>query len=492
MLASERHAIHDHVQAELRTGKAVMHPSIERSAARFALATNGIGLDHHAGEQVLVLMDLSTNGSLHPSIVVTERRVVGFGPFDVRYSQVARMERRGTLVPKLEVTTSGGKVEAIPGGPYLDALHRFLTRVSSAPPQDREPPPRPPCAPSDADPSGARAALEWLGRDDDRTAAWLAFVDAAHAGGMMPVETARDLVARISLHHRNLHFGRGMASARFTSPLAMNDLSNAMIALYGAPLSHTESPVRILDFDTRLRTESGAAAASSALGLASMALLGVGWVQTARQRVARMRFLVADTGPCASFRLQDTSGRELYVAEPGLVHEVDVKLLAREDAILARRVAFGWGASTAELLARSDDEVTARFAELLGGGDPTPRSDGVLRAAVEAVIGEGEVDLEDQGNFIVLYGTAADFGAVKERYVAHLRAEGWSMVDGSETDGSAVAKMLAEMGQHEAAALAAKKSSYGASFRRDGVVLALNADTLSKRDGLRVQLSRIS
>ena len=331
-ILNERHPVHTLVQQHLHRTSTTLHPNIERGHVRFALACAGVGLDHMAAEQAMVFCDESVRGKFGEYFLFTDRRVLGcFGEtrYDVRYSQIRELKvETGILTRGVFVTHQDGTKTALTFGSLLQPAGAFFTDVVKLAPDQREPPSRPPCAPSEADPTGAERALARLGVPDDRTALMLRFVRAAFGAGGMPLEIARDFVTRIVLHHRNVHFGRGMTQGRWISAVSMNDLSNLMVQLFGNPLSVSEQPVRTLELASSLKSNAVAkAAVSSAIGLASMAVLGVGWVSTARSPIARFRIMVADTGPFASFRLQGPRGRGLEHESPELAHKIDVRLL---------------------------------------------------------------------------------------------------------------------------------------------------------------------
>jgi len=492
MLLNERHPIHDLIQAELRTKHVRMFPDLAGGGIRAALAAAGLGLDHTIGEQAFALADDSAREKYQVFTLVTDRRVCGRfleqPRYDVRFAHLIGIDKRGGLLPKLYAQLSD-RVETIQAPMVTDPLLRFCSRLVTVPPLEREPPARPLCAPAPDDPSGARQAAAWLGVEDERTSDWLAVVERAHAEGAVPTESAADLVARIVLHHRNVHFGRGMASGRFMSPVSMNDLSNAMVTLFGNPVAHQEQPVRALDFDSRLRSQTGRAIASSAIGLASTALLGIGWVQTARRRGERLRLLVADTGSFASYRLQDTTGRGLEALEPELLASIDVKLLEQEDAILQRRIVLGWGLDTNALLSVDAAAVAERFRSLRGEARPLVL--GTARDAVAAVAGDGVVEHDDGYTFVVTH-PGHSFEDVRSRYVEHLQRSGWTIVEESIVDPARVVQVLVEMGQHEAAALMRTKQTFGASFQRGTAAVAMNVDTLGATGVPRVHVSDLA
>jgi len=372
VLLNERHGVHQLVQDELHRKKTVMHPNLEMGDIRAALVVSGEGLDHFAGEQAMVFGLGGGERRFDTFGLVTDRRIIGATGsvrFDARFSDVTQMVYKDSLLDRrIVLHTPTEKVEVFVGD-FHQPLGAFLKKLMTVPAERREPPLRPLCVPSESDPTGAIQANAWLGTPDERTTLLLMAVAGAHRRGEMPDNVAQDFVTRIALLHRNIHFGRGMAGGRWLSPIGADDLSNAMVALYGNPLSHEEQPVRTLSFPSSLKDGTGKAAVSSAIGLASAAILGVGWVSTARRRVASFRFMVADTGSTGSFRLQTPNHRELHRDEPGLVMEVDGKLLGVEDDVLARRIAFGWTDKTPQLWAQPQDAVAIRLADLAGAVD---------------------------------------------------------------------------------------------------------------------------
>jgi hypothetical protein len=364
--------VHQLVQEELHRKKTVMHPNIEMGDVRAALAVSGVGLDHFSGEQAMVFGLGGGERRFDTFGLVTDRRICGAchtERFDVRFSEIAQLTYKDSLLDRSILLSTPSEQVRVIVGDFHQPLGAFLRRLTTVPADQREPRTRPLSAPSESDPTGAASANAALGVPDERTTHLLMAIEGGHARGEIPLEIARDFVTRIALLHRSIHFGRGMAEGRWLSPLGADDLSNAMVQLYGSPLSHQEQPVRTLEFPSNLKSGMGKAAVSSAIGLASAAVLGVGWVSTAKRRIARFRFMVADTGSFGSFRLQDPRGRGLHLEEPSLLMEVDGKLLGLEDDILARRVAFGWNAKTPELLLHDPTSVAARLAALAAEAD---------------------------------------------------------------------------------------------------------------------------
>ncbi len=373
MLLNQRHGVHQLVQDELHRTKTVMHPNIEMKDIRAAIAVSGVGLDHFSGEQVMVLGLGGGEHRFHVFGLVTDRRVFGASGserFEARFSEIVGVRVADTIFDrKIYLQTQQGEVQ-VPVGPFQQPLAAFLNRLITAPPAHREPAPTPLATPTESDPTGARSAQRSLGIADARTTMLLSAIEGGHQRGEIPLEVAQDFVLRVMLLHRNIHYGRGMVGGRWISALGADDLSNALVQLFGNPLSHTEHPVRTLELPSNLKSGVGKAAVSSAIGLASAAILGVGWVSTARSRIPWFRFMVADTGSFSSFRVQAPNGRGLHQCEPGLLMQLDGKLLGLEDEILARRIAFGWNEKTPALLGVDPNAVAARLTSLAAAAAP--------------------------------------------------------------------------------------------------------------------------
>lgn len=372
-ILSERHHVHTLVQQHLLRRNSKIHPNIEANVIRFALACAGVGLDHSVGEQAMAFCDESLRGKFMEYWLFTDRRLcgcLGERRIDVRWSRVSSHAiEKGWVLRGIEVQLDDGKKEKWSSADFWDPMSEFVQALLALPAASREPPPRPPCAPSEGDPAGIAQARAWLGNPDDRTALMLRLIDASLASGAITLETSRDLVTRVVLLHRNLHFGRGMIDGRWVSPVSANDLSNLLVHLFGSPLAVSEQPpVRTIELASQMRSNAVAKAAlSSAVGLASMALLGVGWVSTAKAPPPRFKTMVADTGAFASFRLFGPRGGGLERESPELLHQIDVKLLDLEDEVMLRRLVCGWSDKTPDLLAIPPEEIESRMAALLRG-----------------------------------------------------------------------------------------------------------------------------
>src|SRR5262249_35138752 len=158
------------------------------------------------------------------------------------------------------------------------AIASFLQALARVHPGYRVPPSRPLATPTPDDPTGGIAAQADLWSRDVRVLPLLGMAIEGHKKGWMPAELGADLVRRAMPFDRTLAYGGGSHEGWWTSPLGAPDLGYAFSRMLGEPYNVTqEGNARVLDF--RMESRSGAgAAASTAIGLASLAVFGVGWV----------------------------------------------------------------------------------------------------------------------------------------------------------------------------------------------------------------------
>ncbi len=380
-LLLEPHPVHRlltdtmHKPAGLATPGTAFHPNLNPRLLRFAMSQAGGGLDHTIGEQALVFADFSTEhrGAKYPSyFLMTDRRFLTSAPYaDVRYRAIEQVHfKDGLLTIELKLKAEGAWHDVSFNGLH-EQIRRFLGTITPHPPDHREPPARPLCAPSEADPTGALSARAWMPHADPRTELLYAYVHEAHAQQAMPVEVARDLVARITLAYRNLAFGRGFHQTRYMSPVSADDLIQLFAHVFGPPTHQLDGPVRRLVFATHMRSNAGVAALSTVAGALSKAVIGVGWRHRARPSVPYFELMLADTGSFASYKLLQTNGGDgLHRKVAAFAHDVHENLLTLEDALLLRRCVYGWNADPLSLLNADPSDVLQRLAAIVGPFDP--------------------------------------------------------------------------------------------------------------------------
>jgi tetratricopeptide (TPR) repeat protein len=147
--------------------------------------------------------------------------------------------------------------------------------------------------------------------------------------------------------------------------------------------------------------------------------------------------------------------RGLHVAEPGLVMEIDAKLLGIEDDVVARRIAFGWNERTPELWAHAAESVASRLDALAAAADR-----GAFLSAIAPTSASTSIRTDDRGKADV-HGkvgpngmTEAEALALHEAAVAvldtsdpvsqRLNAAAKLMLTGAYADAAAAFRQIAE------------------------------------------------
>jgi hypothetical protein len=379
---NDPHPIHLHAVRTLAkaggliTNAIDVHPAIKLDDVRYALSRIGTGLDHTIGEEALAFSECSLDKKREPYAVyflATDRRILGTVGYasgkiaDVRYSQIEQLHKKqGILTVELRARV-GQSWHDLAFGEHFEELTKFLEPMIAVPPEHREPTPSPLCVPTDSDPTGAGAALARMPYPSVRTQMLLTYVRDRG----LPPAIAQDLVARLVLAYRNRFFGRGAHQGRYMSPASADDLSTAMVQMFGAPHHHAEHPVRTLVLPSLMRDDTGAAIAESAVGLTVLAVTGLGWTRRARPSVPSFAFMVANTGSFASYRLMLGNGqRGLESAVPMLVDDIHYNLMSIEEAFLLRRCIYGWSVPSHELSKAAPADVLAELTKVVGPIDP--------------------------------------------------------------------------------------------------------------------------
>jgi len=352
-----------------------LFPDLAFDTANFALVCANTGLDHLLGEQALAFGDQSIKGKFQVYFLATDRQIcgcLGERRFNIAYRDIQSVRAKpGIILTELKVQVRGLWFD-IAMGDFYEGLAGLLQALAKTAPQFREPPPRPLCEPAHGDPSGAETALARLPYGEPRTEILLRYVREMAGRGAMPELVARDFTARIVLHYRNALLGRGMSQGWMLSPLSTQDLSALFFWSFGTPLSMTDHPVRVCDFHLPTKSDLGRAAVSTALGLASLAAFGIGWVSAPGKSPPReFRLAVTDRPACACFKINGPrSELSLVYDGPNLLGKLLGMLLEHESALLLRRVVTGWNASTEEIARMPFEEAARRLQDVLGPIDP--------------------------------------------------------------------------------------------------------------------------
>ncbi|MGF1503933.1 MAG: hypothetical protein ACFB51_02180 [Anaerolineae bacterium] len=310
------------------------------------------GVQHFAGEQIVAFVDDSEKEAFDLGAILTDRRLLHRQPkgtHQLAYSAMAGpIKVNNSMVTNRFVEVNGQRMvmwNAKPVGAVLEALLNL-------PPDQRTGPVIPVVTPTDADPTGIRAAMDRGEGADPRVRVILALLDRRVQAGALDAAASRPLVGSAALLARTLRFGRGMHEGYWTTTFSLTDLEGTVGALFGDPFAErdAESGARVLGFDLGGGGRRAAkAAASSAAGLAATAHLGFGWVSLPGKSIRQIRLTLAETHPVAGYRLDAMSGSDWVPAAsipndgigPKFAHAVSQSLLKIELLMLLGRALYG-------------------------------------------------------------------------------------------------------------------------------------------------------
>ena len=210
--------------------------------------------------------------------------------------------------------------------------------------------------------------------DDPRTAFLLHYVARAFEAGWLTDSIGADLVARLTLQHRNERYGRGVNDGSMLSPLGRDDLSHALVAIYQNPLQHVEQPHRTLTFDSRNRLEQVMDGVGSVVdGVDAIAALDAGYLigkAIGPKETTKFSVAMIESGPFSSFRTF-AGHQALAQAAPHLASDLTYDLDRLEAALLLRRCACGWSEQAPALLNIPSSELITKLEAVMGRFDAT-------------------------------------------------------------------------------------------------------------------------
>lgn len=276
-------------------------PAFRPLVARIVSETQ-IGTGFHEGEMPLAVIEhrlddrQRARGSFG-AFVVSDRRLYGRLNFtdcpdrvvDVWHSQVMNSTlKSGLMGDKTFLQTMQGQVEV----PILGkSIHAFYMQTLRIPPQHRTMGP-------DAFDGGRAVAAQSLG--DPRTSILCQLIDAGVQDGRIKPEQARALFERTLIFDRHTALSRGMHQTQWLSVLPRQVLREVLFSLFGPRFNGGVTQTSEMhDFTLNAgRSSSSNAALSTAIGVASLAVLGVGWISRSGEAPPRLlRFHIGDA-PC--------------------------------------------------------------------------------------------------------------------------------------------------------------------------------------------------
>lgn len=344
-------------------------PNIDGPRFRRAIAGMG-GMDHLGADAPIAFADDTPDFKC--SVVLTEHRLLARGQagiVDVPHADLVGAQANDpSRADRLYVAAHGQMREIYPCKSAMQ-IAAWLYCVAQFPPANRAPPPRDLVVTSEADPTGALAARAAVQSGDPRVLPIMGMAHQGFAQGKGPATVAADFVTRAALLDRTLVFGRGMRQGWWLSSLAGPDLVYAFTCMLGAPDNIAQDgETFVYDFTLRSGGSAGGAIASSAVGLASLAILGVGWVSRPGTVTLpiRLRVLPRETG----------CGFSLYEGpEPLSVHSSEVvaslfeELPDIEARLLLLRATYGWQLPPEQLDQLPPEDLVARVYATIGPVD---------------------------------------------------------------------------------------------------------------------------
>jgi hypothetical protein len=275
--------------AQLNGDFVVRGPALTSAIERMTCDVQ-LGPALHEGEVVLAGLeyDFAARGRAqgsHATLLLSDRRIYGSmaasniksAVVDLPLAQVLQVhEERGLLNHAACAFTTQGEVRfPIFGKQIAEQLRNVLTLS----PESRSLGPLR-LMPAAGDPVCANAAAAALVSGNPLTRALPALVYEAGRHGRLDESEGRALLLRTVILDRSLTMGRGMHQASWLTTLPRRALASLLFALLGPPLqANGDASWERYDFTVAPGGRSaGAAAAASAVGLASAALFGVGFL----------------------------------------------------------------------------------------------------------------------------------------------------------------------------------------------------------------------
>jgi hypothetical protein len=354
---------------------------------RWAIAHSGIGFDHENGEQVVALGHdkyEAANAFREGHAVATDRRIFGrqqgmsgtgmgnrYAPFDIPYPWIAQAQfKSGMLLVSLDITLTNGQrakmtTQTAEFGLFIETLTRQV------PPQARMAP-LPGLTPAPDDPAGVSAAQALLQSGDPRPPTLLrAIWEAGRRGEMVP-QAAQAMSWRTVLLDRTIRAGRGQSQGAWMSFLPRRVLIRLMHAVLGDPVGgHQEPQQDILDF--ALKRSGSSALAKNVVGLAALALTGVGFFSTGGgPSIQGIRVIVADAPLGSAFWILGIEGgrfQPLTVTHPRLTEAILEATIRVDARFLLAHALFQTSRAPEELLAVTPEEMGTELGNRIGHPD---------------------------------------------------------------------------------------------------------------------------
>lgn len=330
-------------------------------------------LDHDTGETLLCLLDETVSLDGTRGLALTDRRLIAFGdkPVEVPFAALTGFSlRRSMLSAGLQIATTQGalQVDTSAREDLVRGVAEFLSGLGGIAPQHRHAAWS--VAGSAEDPSGALGVMRALTQPELRAATLLELSHAAVTAGALSPAAGFDLTQRAARLHACLRGGHGRTGVMQRSPLSAADLVAVFVQLLGAPAwTGFEANGQVLDFELGRGGSAAGTIASNVVGIALLAVVGVGWVSTGGGGPQRVRLRVWEAPYGSGFTLCDPAGAPLARSNAKLAAVV-LRSVAELGALaLLRRTVNGWSAPLEALSTEPVGALDARVKALCPTAD---------------------------------------------------------------------------------------------------------------------------
>lgn len=282
----------DEIAARTIKPKYLYHNVSPEVVHKAVLAYNA-GMDHLNGERIVAVFNDSDKERYSLGAILTDRRLIQ--RHDKKYNSIPYATMSGPI------KTSGGAVanatiEVVNEGTPVKMttlsnkhIEKFLNEVITLPTNQRTGEAPKPQLPSDG-----------------RLQAILASISGAEANGLYDKKVANILTHQVMLMQATLKYGRGMVGDQWMIFLSQADLRAMLGGMFGEAIKEEtdEQGDIVTYFNLKNKGQGRAkAAASTAAGLATMAVLGVGWVSVPGRTISELATRISNRGMFSGFKL---------------------------------------------------------------------------------------------------------------------------------------------------------------------------------------------
>lgn len=337
----------------LRGDKVFVGTAIPNPLWRQAIAALNAGPDPAHGEAAVALVasDLSPGPNCN-GVIFTDRRLIARSDdafVDLRYDELVEARGvKGIVFDDLFLHVYN-RAHKLGGLQAMQPVLAFVQAMCATHPSYRVAAPSPLTSPTSDDPTGAIGARATLPAADPRSRALLDVAEGALRQGLLPHDRAADLAARAVMLDRTFAYGQGSSGGWWTSPLAAKDLADAFSRMLGPAVNAWDAGGgRVFQHRLKGGGANVGALASTGVGLAALAIFGIGWVSVPGREVSDVNVHIVPSPFATGFTLFENN-RPLAFNAPGLVEALFEKLPQITARRLLQRAVWGWDADPTQL-----------------------------------------------------------------------------------------------------------------------------------------------